>query len=312
MFLYPWDIHPVRLKSAITYFGLNPRQTWEASRSDISIRGLMDEVQQAVAAIVPSKTLEILLLGTTNGDPTLGISHTIFEIVPKGKYRLFYAVHVQAKSEWILDLVLTWYERRQPDAAYQFYKQTKCAATTASLAGVIWKRQVYRYFRSIRNSQSISLVSLQDKTIHRWDYPGGAEMVQFRVPGLTDALQTAVKKQEACYLQALNFKAVDSLVYQPGGLSCIQITDAMTQPIQVGGLQVIQKCITLEDAGLASLRPLYNGNGRLWPFIFVVPEDSKFSRVPQKLEGGTKIWRQKIHQFLLALPETKVWCVASS
>ncbi|TDL17102.1 hypothetical protein BD410DRAFT_794677 [Rickenella mellea] len=309
-FFFPWDIDPNhRLKLAIMQFGLTPRQTWHASISKTTLKAAEAEVRRAVAAMVPTNSLEILLEGATNGDSSLMVSHTIFQIAPKDNDRLFHEVYVQAKSKWIFDVVLKLYEKRQSDAARQFYELTKHSTTTASLAGIIWEREVHRYFRSIKTREKLHLVSLQDGKRYHWQYPGGAMMVKFRIPGLTEVLQTAVEKQEARYCQplALNFEAVDALVYQPGKLSCIQITDATTHPIKVNGLQSIQRCLPPTNAALASLRPLHNGNKKSWPFIFVVPKDSKFSRVPQKLIGGTDIWHRKVHQFLLLLPDTKVW-----
>ncbi|TDL27110.1 hypothetical protein BD410DRAFT_783297 [Rickenella mellea] len=301
-FFYPWDIPPCRLKEAKLHFGLNARQSWDASRSNTTLNATKESVRTTVRQMPAMMSLRSLLDNTTSGS-VVGISHTVFELKALDAQRLFASARQKARSAWVMDLVLTQYEEDQKDAARLFYEHIKQSTSAATMKGIIWEREVHKYFQKLRKKRDFKLISLEGYEAFSLKHPGNVTTVKYNIKTLSKQLQE--NRQKARYFQPiqLNSPAVDSLFYTKDILYCLQITAAVSHPIAVSGLVDIQECLKL-NSPLAALRP---SPADPWPFVFVVPKGGSFSHTPQTLEGGAPGWADKIHQFVLELSEDDVW-----
>ena len=304
MFFYLWHITPARFRAASNFLGLTPRTCFHASKSEAKLSTAMRKLQNDVKLIPTSTTLQSLVQGTSISNQ---VSHTVFEISPADETRSFYEPIIRAVSKWVMNLLLTVYEERQAGAAREFYVFTKRSPTTAPLAGIIWERQVHQYLASFRTPQTFSIRSLRDGATPPcpWYYPGGPS-VTFQSDDLGQYLLEKKLGNTSSYFRPIveNYASVDSLVYQPDELICLQITASASHPIKVSGLQDIQRCLKLRSP-LAALRPSKN---HPWRFIFVLPSDSSPTFGHQTLEGtAASHWDQQIDQYVLRLSVNDVW-----
>ena len=229
------------------------------------------------------------------------VSHSIFVISPKDELRLFARCEFGAVSRWALDLFLKEYETRQADEVTSFCRYISRTSDAASLRDHVFERQVLNYLGGIDLEHKFLIRGLTSSEQTTWTYRGPFRRFDFLQDlDFIDEMTKAVQIKERLHLvpSALNFPAVDSILYEPDEvLTCIQIIHREHR-ILVSGLQLIQSWLKL-DTPLAGLRP---SKERPWRFIFVVPSD-KASLELQRLEGDTVQgeWAGMVHRYVLRL-----------
>jgi hypothetical protein len=230
-------------------------------------------------------------------------SHFIFQLQPpdKDRLRLFDMAVVSASSDYILDTVLAMYERRDLAGARQFYEYTKTSPAAASLRGKVWERRVHAYLSSFGSNHLFSIRSLRPPGAeHQWAYPGGSSTWFASYREISQLVLETKEGQCGGYFMPLatNFPSIDSLVYQPDQLICIQITHRDTHSINTIGLKKVLR--ELKPRGpLKHLRPTVRA---AWQFIFIVPSELASAFTIQQIEGeGANHWGKWIHQYVLGL-----------
>jgi hypothetical protein len=223
--------------------------------------------------------------------------------------RLFINATFCAASTWVLDKLLSAYEARMNDAAWEFYNTVEGSRDAATLQGKIWERQVHNFVSSRTNPLTLTAISLegQPATPLTLDVPVGLCRRSFNFQSFLGILEDAIQKRTPSYLVPLvpNFATIDSLFYKPDEpFRAIQITKAPRHPVDVTGFKRIQQW--MKPKSLAS--PLRPSAAKPWHFVFVVPSGADiFSK--QSLTGtGTDVgvWGKKIQQFVVELPKEEV------
>jgi len=265
------------------------------------------------------QTIEAKISGIANDQKILSlltqeflqsrVSHTIFQLSPSDKWRVLSGARVEPVSDWVLNKLLTEYERRQADAAVELYMASASIQHGETLCGRLWERQVLKYLDSHHSPQTFTIRSLTNSTLSQWTYPGPVRRADFLTPSFTPSLQVAVDTQQPRHLVPWdpNFPTLGSVLYDPSGpLTCIQVTLRKKHPAVVLGFKRIQGWLK-RNALLASLRP--STSGKHWYLLFVVPEVMASAYRLQEFEGDTKQneWPRKVDQYVLGLEEDVVW-----
>jgi len=246
-----------------------------------------------------SKTLQALN-SYRMGDSAL--SHVIFQIYPADESRLLEECHCETVSRWVFDSFLKACEDRQADATAIFYRNLSGKPWAASFRGCLFERQVLKHLDEINTHSDLLIRRLTDSGQVTWTYHGPIQRFTFEEPAVIDKIKTAVETNTALHLvpSALNFPAVDSIVYYPNEvLTCIQITIRSKHPIAVSGLRRIQRWLK-RGTRSADLRP---DGTRRWRFVFIVPPEMASTYTLQELKDDTKLseWAGKVEQYVLGL-----------
>jgi len=215
--------------------------------------------------------------------------------------RLFIYATFGPASTWVLDKLLSAYEARMNDAAWEFYKIVERFRDAASLQGKIWERQVHNFVHSRTNPLTLTAISLEGQPPLTWDVPVG-------VRSFLSILEDAIQKRTPSYLVPLapNFASIDSLIYQPDEpFRTIQIIKATRHPVDVAGFKSIQQWMKLKS--LAS--PLRPSAAKPWHLVFVLPSGDAHTFSKQSFIGtetDVGVWAKKIKQFVVELPKEEV------
>ena len=237
------------------------------------------------------------------------VSHTIFELSSTSEGRRLGDCQIGAASPWTLDLLLQAWETAQADAAADFYHSVVGMPQAGSLRGRMFERQVLKCLDAIDSQHTFSIRALSISTTERWIYPGPTQRFTFQSSTFTGALSAAIKQGKSLHLVPAdpNFHAVDSILYDPSDvLTCIRTTVSDKHPVDVSGLQKIQRWLKKNTPG-ESLRP--SRQGKHWRFIFVVPSamESTFGLQPFKGDTATQEWAGKVDQYVLGLEENTLF-----
>jgi hypothetical protein len=305
-FLVPRDLTPARILESASYFGNNPRRCFVATRSRRNLVLEKDRVMKAIKEIPYTSSAFDILIGTRGPK---GVSHTVFELDPIDEYRSLDGSRVEVVSMWALDKLLSYFERRQADAAAEFYMAIRGMPELGFLRGRVMERQALRYFDSFQVPTTLKIRSLSDSTIHDWEYPGPTRRVNFDSQTFITSLRTAVDAKKPVHLvpKDPNYPAVDSILYDPNApFTLIQCCLHLSHPEVVAGFKRIQEKLKLRTP-LAHLRPSISG--RHWHLIFVVPFAIAQDLREQDFEGDmpTNCWKRKIDQYVFGITDLALW-----
>jgi hypothetical protein len=304
IFLHPEDLLYSRLQESTTYFDLNPCKCFFASASPENLVRLRENIRKKVQAISLKPDLYRTLCRQTF--PHEPLFDSVFYLFPKNDMRLYDEAEVAAVSSWALDVFLNACEGRQPGVAFQFYKWIIINPDAATLEGQMFKRQVLRYFGSLKGAEWFTIRSLADSTTSQWMYPGPTEVSSRQSFTATRLLHDAVAHNMPLHLvsQDRNFP---SILYNPGeALAGIQFATQTEHPVAVVGLERMQAWLKRSDT-LLDLQPSISGNHlRL---IFVVPDNvaTRFMIQPFIGDTGAQGWSQKVDQYVLGVKEEMIW-----
>ncbi len=301
MFLHPCDITCKLLRKSVSYVGYNPRECFDASYSVTRLNAKKAAIKTQISGIT-EKTSDILRALDLYQMGDSAFSHVIFQIYPADESRLFELCHYETVSRWVFDSLLKACEDRQPDATAIFYRDFSGQPWAASLRGCLFERQVLKYLDSIDTDRGMLTRRLTDSDQVTWTYHGPIRRFTFEEPTVIDKIKNAVETNEPLHLvpSALNFPAVDSIVYYPNKvLTCIQSMIRNEDPIAVSGLQHIQGRLEPHTPS-ADLRPEVT---RPRCFVFIVPPDMASNFTLQKLKGDTAIGERAgtVEQYVLGL-----------
>jgi hypothetical protein len=270
------------------------------------------EIAATSAAEKGSDNLIWLLRDTQTGKSD--ISHIIFQIFPttRDPNRLLVNCRYEAVSPWALDLLLRRLREVKATATADLYHNILGIRGAGSLRGSMFEMQVLSYFDGIKTDRKLPIRKLSirgptDKKDEEWTF-APIRYYTFTESEVIDKIKNAVETSQRLHLvpSAVNFPAVDSIVYQPNDvLTCIQITISRRHRIAVSGLERIQKWLKCKSS-LAGLRPK---TAKRWRFIFVLPLDKAgtFRMQKFKKDSPTGVWGKKVDQFVLGLKEETVF-----
>jgi len=202
-------------------------------------------------------------------------------------------------------------DRRDAEAAYDFYRNVQGTRDAASLGGKMFETKAHKFFQSIAEPRSFTIRSI--------DNPSTAFDIKFS-PTITHHafgaeqvfaghLTSSVRNGASCYLRPLSpvFPSFDSFLYQhempqPScqPLIALQMTTAATHPISIRGLACIQASLKTKVSELANLRPT---TATKLIILFVVPDPMAASFVKQNIKDAKKVahWDPKTTQYVLGL-----------
>ncbi|KAF8498734.1 hypothetical protein F5888DRAFT_201198 [Russula emetica] len=196
------------------------------------------------------------------------LSHTIFQLSPTNEIRQLEACDYEAVSRWVFDTLLGVCETHEADAAAKLYCELSGEPRAASLRGRLFKRHILNYLDRIDTNRDLSIRGLTNSDQMTWTYRGPIPRFTFQELTVTDKIKNAVENDGPLHLipSALNFPAVDSIVYYPNEvLTCIQITINSKHPIVVSGLRRIQRWLKPHtppaDLRIGVNVPGWSGNG---------------------------------------------------
>lgn len=115
VFLHPLDITFERQDSAI-HLGDGP-QCFNVSISGDGLRKEQKSIENAIKGIPQPANIKSLFSGKFNSALL-----PFFKVTPDNSTHLLKGYHVDAKSTWILDLLLDQLESRDKGATYELYK----------------------------------------------------------------------------------------------------------------------------------------------------------------------------------------------
>ncbi|KIL62166.1 hypothetical protein M378DRAFT_166004 [Amanita muscaria Koide BX008] len=311
IFLHPSHLDLARLRESASYFGLNPRRCFQASRSEIHMRSGRLHVTKSIRSIDSSVNIYDLMMGTFDSKHA---SHAVFEMFPKDENRHLLEARIRAVSKWALKQLMEEYIKREASALADFYKKITRIPMARQLRGEMFQLWALNYFDTIDQATTFRIRNLATSEELDWLYPGPASHLTFPSQSIsTDLWLKIVQNKEPQHMIPMipNF-AVDSILYNPNSvLTGFQMTVKKVHPISVSGLQRIQQSLK-PNTPLASLRPS-NREGEHWRLIFVVPDYEAASYPLQQFEGteDTGIWARKVDQYVLGLNEDEIMKVFS-
>ena len=156
-------------------------------------------------------------------------------------------------SGWVVNPLLEYYERRDDNAAYQFYRNTERSHTTALIRGVIWERQVHKFFKSLEVDADypLSLVSLEDdEKSASWTFLMTTVSQNVNDQTFGTSLREHVQANTTCCLLPTNpsFPSVNSVYFSRGQpFTCLPAMVASKHPIRVSGLERIQRGLPIKS-----------------------------------------------------------------
>jgi len=268
------------------------------------------EIKSRITAITSEHSNMVqVLYSSQTGD--ISVSHSIFEISPKDKFRLLSYCKFGYVSQWAFDRFLEAYETRQAAAAADFYRYISGIPDAASLWGHVFERLVFKHLVGIDAEHEFPMRGLSEPILGKttWTFCGPIPHFKFRrAKDFIGAITDAVQNTNPLHLvpSVRNFATVDSIVYDPNEvLTCIQMTVSSRHDIRVSGLQLIQSWLERRTP-LAHLRPSKSNpdtENKPWRLIFIVPSDDEASFELQPLKGDTDLgeWAGKVHQYVLGL-----------
>ena len=264
-------------------------------------------MQKVINAIRATKDLPDAVRNVTTGQPI----HRAFEIWPSPDNRSWECCVIRPISDWAFCQMIAELDRRDAEAAYDFYRNVQGTRDAASLGGKMFETKAHKFFQSIAEPRSFTIRSI--------DNPSTAFDIKFS-PTITHHafgaeqvfaghLTSSVRNGASCYLRPLSpvFPSFDSFLYQhempqPScqPLIALQMTTAATHPISIRGLACIQASLKTKVSELANLRPT---TATKLIILFVVPDPMVASFVKQNIKDAKKVahWDPKTTQYVLGL-----------
>jgi hypothetical protein len=272
----------------------------------------MIATQKVINAIVGTEDLAGAICNVATGQPI----HRAFEVWPSTDITAWECCVTRPISDWAFSQMVAELDRRDPDAAYDFYWTIQGTRNSATLSGQLFEIKVHKFFRSITKPRSFTICSV-DNPSTTFDIEFSSAIVHHAFgagQAFAGHFTTSVRNQESCYLKPLSpiFPTFDSFLYQheisqPGCQSLIglQVTAAAAHPISIKGLASIQACLKPQVPELNNLRPT---TAAKWIILFVVPDPMAASFVKQVIKDADKVghWGLKTTQYVLGLPEREV------
>jgi hypothetical protein len=207
-------------------------------------------------------------------------------------------------------------DRRDADAAYNFYRTIQGTHDSASLGGKMFVTKAHKFFQSITEPRSFTIRSI-DNPSTTFDIEFSSTIAHHTFgadQALAGHLMSSIKNGESCYLRPLSAvsPSFDSFLYQHKmprfgcqPLIALQMTTAATHPISIKGLARIQVSLKPEVPELNKLRPT---TATKLIILFVVPDPIAASFVKQNIKNAKKVahWGPKTTQYVLGLPVREV------
>ena len=298
------------------YFGLNPRQCFEAASSAQTMLRTKTDVEGDIHKVADQgfeKIIPLIAIVRLGGSGQYDPPSKIFQINPDpdDKERSLAKCHVSITS-WALRHLMDRIEDHKGERAFTLYHSVSRMPEAASLRGSLFEMQVLRYLDHLTIEKTFKIRRLTnsypDET--EWKYPGPTKHVDYELSTASGFIEQAVENKRAYHLvpSARNFTAVDSIIYDPNDtvLTCIQITTNTCHPIVVSGLRNIQRWLKSQSP---FLRPLKT---KPWRFLFVVPVSMESNFEPQTFKGDTNRgeWAGKVNQYVLGLREDTLFHIS--
>lgn len=286
--------------------GCNPRECHAASASPDA---LQIATQKIIDAIMGTEDMSGAIRNVATGQPI----HLALEVWPSPDIRAWECFEVRPISDWAFSQMVAELDRRDADAAYDFYRSIHGTHNSAILCGQLFKIKIHKFFQSITEPRSFTIRSL-DNSSRTFDIEFSSSIVHHAFgaeQAFADHLMTSVRNQESCYLKSLSpiFPTFDSFLYQhkmsQSGcqpLIGLQVTTNAAHPISTMGLANIQACLKRQVPELSDLQPTKDTK---WIILFVVPDSTAASFVKQIIKDATH-WGPKTTQYVLGLPVREV------
>jgi hypothetical protein len=238
-------------------------------------------------------------------------SHSLFQLFPTKESRLLADCEFEPVSRWVVRSLLEVYETLGADAMALLYRYVSRESRAGSFRDCLFERLVLAYFNRITTNCDLQIRGLTNSNEVTWTYCGHIPPFTFlQDEAAADKINEAVATGKSLHLlpSVSNFPAIDSIILDPDGLTCIQITIGDDHPIVVSGLQRVQKWLD-RSTPAKLLRP---EKTRPWRFIFIVPLNIAHKFKLQAFEGkGKGAWAQKVDQYVFGLKEETIFKIIS-
>jgi hypothetical protein len=301
IFLHPLDLTFARLNVSVEYFGISPVVCFS---TNAPLRQLEDKVQSIKNAIKLIRHSTNLYTVVTNARTGWSFSQGLFQLYPADRDHIFPCCPIRPASEWTLDQLLDEFESRKKGSVHEFYQRHLPPAEP--IQHMVWQRQVHGFFRTVKSPLLFRLRSLDDNTSMDWRYPDGVVYESPRTQIIPARLQEHIQARTPCYLKLMSpaFTSINSLLYEPDRLVCIQILETIDDSVMISGIRTIQAWASAAATGFqpTSERP--------WIIILVVPEEQAGSIAKQNLQGPSGLaeeWGKTIKQYVLGLSAAQIW-----
>jgi hypothetical protein len=196
----------------------------------------MIAAQKVINAIVGTEDLAGAIRNVPTGQPI----HRAFEVWPSTDITAWECCITRPISDWAFSQMVAELDRRDPDAAYDFYRTIQGTRNGAALGGQLFKIKVHKFFQSITEPRSFTIRSI-DNPSATFDIELSSTIVHHAFgagQAFAGHLTTSVRNQESCYLKPLSpiFPTFDSFLYQheisqPGCRSLIGLQVTPPPPI---------------------------------------------------------------------------------
>lgn len=242
--------------------------------------------------------------------------HRAFEIWPSPDNRSWECCVTRPVSDWAFSQMIAELDRRDADAAYNFYRSMQGTRDSASLGGQMFENRVHKFFQSITTPRNFIIHSINDpSTTFDIEFSSAISHHAFGAEHVfAGHLTSSIRDKVSCYLKPLSpvFPTFDSFLYQHGRsqsgcqpLIMIQVTTAAAHPISIRGLAKVQACLKMKVPELKNLRPT---TATKWIILFVAPDPMVASFVEQIIKDVEKVahWDTKTTQYVLGLSVREV------
>ncbi|KAF5379025.1 hypothetical protein D9615_006070 [Tricholomella constricta] len=310
LFILKYDVPLKRIYNTIAILGSAPRPAYHAALSNRTFNDLKVDTRSAIREI--DDVAKSILTVHGNGR----FPHEVFEIYPCPGSNSFFSCLVRPVSQWAFDELVQALEGRDTYAARNFYIQMQ-ARSGAEFCGRLWERQVHKHFRSLERSTEFQAVGLDNRNNTKQIILSAATAYSDFGPmqDFQDGLTSSVRDGRQCCLKpmATTFAIFDAVLYDPGAgdLLGLQMTESPNHPLNIAGLETIQKALAPRIQSLNHLRPTVD---KKLIIVFVVPKPMGASFLKQGFKKmgkavKTMVWEKKTEQYVLELDPDEVWRV---
>ena len=135
--------------------GCNPRECHAASPSPDA---LTIATQKVINAIVGTEDLAGAIRNVPTGQPI----HRAFEVWPSTDITAWECCVTRPISDWAFSQMVAELDRRDADAAYDFYRTIQGTRNSAALGRQLFKIKVHKFFQSITEPRSFTIRSIDN------------------------------------------------------------------------------------------------------------------------------------------------------
>jgi len=123
-------------------------------------------------------------------------------------------------SRWAFDVFLEQFGAREADAIANFYRRISTVPAAGSLRGHLFEKQTLNHLCGIHDASEFWIRRLTDSNRRAWTCRGPVERLDTLESEFPEAITKAVGKPKPLHLIPLarNFRAVDSILYDPNDL----------------------------------------------------------------------------------------------